>query len=88
MASATILGACNLVTVREAKRVGPEALALRREREAKSLAGFRAGVAARVRTMVEAHAWLWGEHGCYAAGSVIQARKAPAVKDAALLKSY
>ena len=68
----------------------PEALALRREREAKSLASFTApsGVAARVRTMASAHAWLWKEHGCYAAGSVIKEREPAAVKDAALLKSY
>ena len=58
--------------------------------EAKSLAAFAgpSGVAARVRTMAEAHAWLWTEHGCYAAGSVAKPRAAPAVKDEALLKSY
>ena len=45
-------------------------------------------MAARCRTMAEAHAWLWREHGCYAAGSVIKEREEPTVKDEALLKSY
>ena len=60
-----------------------DALAARLAREAASLAAFRAGVGARIRTMAQAQRWLFTEHGAYAP----RAKPREAV-DPALLKSY
>jgi len=60
-----------------------DALAARLAREAASLASFRAGVGARITTMAQAQAWLFGEHSAYAPRA-----KPREPVDAALLKTY